>query len=507
MSCGRGDAGAAKEAPAVSDPGNAKADGGASEAALPTCGTAELLTLLPHDDRHVLVAEYLWLNDGGHYRYDPDAAPVVASIDTYDGTEQVVAHLSLRGGRVLLDGDGRPRFAVGRNERDELTVAWQPEPEGRWRVLRAQGIRAEGSGAGEARRRCGVRDVHRPAHSRCRARRSIVWTCARMRRPSCTSTRSPTSARPCRACRETRSSACASTRRQPEYHWLVTDDPSVKLYASLQRAFPGQSVEITSATADLHQAIAFVQSDVNPGDYYLVDTQTRNAQYLRSARSWVDPTRMRHKEAIEIKARDGLVLHGYLTRPRAERGPYQLVVPAARQPYDSRDEWTFDPDAQLLAEYGYAVLQVNYRGSSGYGDEFMHAGFREWGGKMQDDLTDATHWAIEQGHRRERQHLHLRHRLRRLCGAHGRRCVSRGLYQCAAAYNGLYDLELVLARDDPRIGPAARGVPRRDSRHRRANAARALTGGQRCDLDARCSLATGERVRPSISMRGSWRQR
>ena len=59
-----------------------------------------------------------------------------------------------------------------------------------------------------------------------------------------------------------------------------------------------------------------MQSDVNPGDYYLVDTQTRNAQYLRSARSWVDPERMRHKESIELKSRDGKTLHGYLTRPK-----------------------------------------------------------------------------------------------------------------------------------------------------------------------------------------------
>jgi dipeptidyl aminopeptidase/acylaminoacyl peptidase len=229
----------------------------------------------------------------------------------------------------------------------------------------------------------------------------------------------------------------------------------VKLYASLQRAFPGQLVEITSATADLHQAVALVQSDVNPGDYYLVDTQTRNAQYLRPARSWVDPARMHHKEAIELKARDGVSLHGYLTRPRTGKEPYPTVVLPHGGPYGTRDLWRYDWEAQLLAEYGYAVLQVNYRGSGGYGESFMRAGFREWGAKMQDDVTDATRWAISRG-------IASRDAICIFGTGYGGYAAlmgvvrERGLYRCAAAYDGLYDLSLVLARGDTKMPPATR---------------------------------------------------
>ncbi|MGO4781341.1 prolyl oligopeptidase family serine peptidase, partial [Lysobacter sp. 2RAB21] len=74
-----------------------------------------------------------------------------------------------------------------------------------------------------------------------------------------------------------------------------------------------------------------------------------------------------------------------------------LVVMPHGGPYGIQDHWQFDDDAQVLAAAGYAVLQVNYRGSGGYGEAFIQAGRREWGGKMQDDVTDATRWAIEQG--------------------------------------------------------------------------------------------------------------
>ena len=125
------------------------------------------------------------------------------------------------------------------------------------------------------------------------------------------------------------------------------------------------------------------------------------------------------------------------------------------EPYGVRDGWRFDWEAQLLAEYGYAVLQVNYRGSGGYGEDFMRAGYREWGGKMQDDLTDATRWAIASG-------IAAPDGICIFGTGYGGYAALMGvvrepeLYQCAAAYDGLYDLELALARDDPKVTIAGR---------------------------------------------------
>jgi len=112
----------------------------------------------------------------------------------------------------------------------------------------------------------------------------------------------------------------------------------------------------------------------------------------------IDPAKMRPMEPIKFTARDGLTIHGYLTRPSVAAGQkVPLIINPHGGPYGIRDEWGFSDEVQFLANRGYAVLQVNYRGSGGYGNDFLRAGWHEWGGKMQNDLSDAVQWAIDQG--------------------------------------------------------------------------------------------------------------
>jgi dipeptidyl aminopeptidase/acylaminoacyl peptidase len=102
-------------------------------------------------------------------------------------------------------------------------------------------------------------------------------------------------------------------------------------------------------------------------------------------------------EPIALTARDGLALHGYLTFPPGlDRRRLPMVVNVHGGPH-ARDTWGFDPEAQWLANRGYACLQVNFRGSTGYGKRFLNAGDKEWGGKMHDDLVDAVRWAVDAG--------------------------------------------------------------------------------------------------------------
>ena len=217
---------------------------------------------------------------------------------------------------------------------------------------------------------------------------------------------------------------------------------TARLYRKLERSFPGHSVLITSGTRDGRLKVVHIWNDTSPGDFYLFNTETNAADLIFSRRSWLDPATLAPSESVALKARDGLPLHGYLTRPRGSRGPLPLVVMPHGGPIGIFDRWEIDDEAQMLARAGYAVLRLNFRGSGNYGRAHMQAGAREWGGAMQDDLTDATRWAIE-------QKIADPQRICLYGASYGGYAALMGvarepaLYRCAAGYVGVYDLELM----------------------------------------------------------------
>lgn len=211
----------------------------------------------------------------------------------------------------------------------------------------------------------------------------------------------------------------------------------------LEKAFPGHAVTVTSATDDGKLLIVAIWNERNPGDFYLFDTRTHQANLVFSRREWFDPARTAPTRLVELRSRDGLPLYGYLTTPPGEQeSPRPLVVVPHGGPYGVYDEWEFNDDAQLLAEAGYSVLRINYRGSGNYGRAFMHAGAREWGGRIQDDVTDATRWAIG-------QKIADPDRICIFGASYGGYAAlmgavrEPGMYRCAVGYVGVYDLELM----------------------------------------------------------------
>lgn len=220
-----------------------------------------------------------------------------------------------------------------------------------------------------------------------------------------------------------------------------------RLYRSLEGAFEGHSVLITSATADGSIMLVHVSSDRNPGEFYTYDTVNKRAAHVLATRGWHDPEQMAAMRPISLEARDGLKLAGYLTVPPGSSGKgLPMVLMPHGGPYGIFDRWAFNPDVQMLAAAGYAVLQVNYRGSGNHGRAFQQAGAREWGGRMQDDLTDATRWAISEGIADPA----------RICihgGSYGGYAALMGvarepdLYRCASGYVGVYDLTAMQSED------------------------------------------------------------
>lgn len=220
-----------------------------------------------------------------------------------------------------------------------------------------------------------------------------------------------------------------------------------RLYKSLQAAFKGLSVEITSSTDDGRFALIRTWSDRSAGDFYLFDIENKTADHLLSQKAWFDPGAMAGKRPIQLEARDGMPLHGYLTLPPSADGNVPLVVMPHGGPFGVQDTWEFDSDVQMLAAAGYGVLQVNFRGSSGYGRAHTDAGAREWGGAMQDDLTDATRWAISEG-------IGDANRVCIYGASYGGYAALMGvakepdLYRCAVGYVGVYDLPTMHTHGD-----------------------------------------------------------
>ena len=189
--------------------------------------------------------------------------------------------------------------------------------------------------------------------------------------------------------------AAAFTRDRQEYHFF--DDRRRELQETLERKLPGTEVVLSSMNRDEDKFIVRTYGDRTRGAFWFYDSTTGELRPLAEVSPWLAEEQLAPMEPVRITARDGLVLPGYLTLPpglRAKNLPAVLLVHGG--PW-ARDRWGFDGTVQFLANRGYAVLQVNFRGSTGYGREFWEKSFKQWGKAMQDDLTDAAQWLVKKG--------------------------------------------------------------------------------------------------------------
>lgn len=178
--------------------------------------------------------------------------------------------------------------------------------------------------------------------------------------------------------------------------WIAIDERVKGDFQAIQTVNSGDFVILSRNKEDTVWLVSFTQ-DNHPVSYYSYDRDTGKATFLFTSRPELDKYLLAHMKPIVLEARDGLTLHGYLTLPPGiPSKSLPMVLNVHGGPW-GRDVWGLHPEAQWLADRGYACLQINYRGSTGYGKKFLNAGNREWGAKMQDDLTDAVNWAVSQG--------------------------------------------------------------------------------------------------------------
>ena len=182
-------------------------------------------------------------------------------------------------------------------------------------------------------------------------------------------------------------------------HWVVLDDAIRDDIAYLETVTDGD-FNVVSRTFDDRKWIVTYELDNGPRRIYLYDRDAKEAVFLFTNRSALEDLQLAKLHALTIKSRDGYDLVSYLTLPPEHAGerpsqPLPMVLLVHGGPWH-RDEWRYEPEHQWLANRGYAVLSVNFRGSTGFGKEFINAANKEWGGKMHADLLDAVEWAIKE---------------------------------------------------------------------------------------------------------------
>lgn len=175
------------------------------------------------------------------------------------------------------------------------------------------------------------------------------------------------------------------------------DAQTARLYAALEKQLPGMQINLQAHTKDERLWIVAASSDRTPGTRYLYDAKSNTLTKLGDINPWIAAADMAPMKPIQYTARDGTVIHGYLTLPVGRPAKNLPVIVNPHGGPWARDAWGYSPEVQFLANRGYAVFQPNFRGSTGYGRAFWEKSFKQWGRTMQDDITDGVNWLVAQG--------------------------------------------------------------------------------------------------------------
>lgn len=414
----------------------------------PIQATAFILDPLPNDDRYLLVNSIPWNNSKN---LDVEQIQDIYRVDLFTGTRKHITSSPIGQARFMTDHDGEVRFVTGEDSKNITKVFYRKE--GNWintdklnlgladfKPLSfaddKNTIYAAGRPRGET---LGVYKINLETGDKKEIIQdetvdpSNYWINGTNKQLY----------------------AVEFENGYPSYAFVDSADSHAKLLKDLLAALPGHQVRIVSETQNAEKLVVLAFNDRNPGDYYLFDTKNLKLEYLAATRKWLDPEQMAEVKPISFTSRDGKTLHGYLTLPFGKEAKnLPLVVNPHGGPHGIRDWWGFDPQNQLIANQGMAVLQVNFRGSGGYGDQFETAGHQKWGSEIQYDIIDATQYVIAQGIADKE----------RICIAGGSfggysalqsAVLAPDMFKCAIGMAGVYDLPLW--KDDSDVANSSSG--------------------------------------------------
>jgi len=398
---------------------------------------ARLLHLLPEDDKYILITIRDATQRNGSFTE-------VLKLNIYNGTTRKVETAPMRGADVIADNDGNVRLSIAQDPDKENAVVIHELRGLEWTLLgEYDGRQGEVTPIGYTpdnsllyvydNRETDTRSLYlfnsESKEKELLFHHEVVDIEDVQRAPD---------------------GEIVGLYLEPDYPEYVPFNPEhafSKSMAAVQDALRGYRVKPTSITRDGRYAVIRATSDRLPARYFLYDTVDMRLSTIVSVMPGLDESKMRPVEPYMVKVRDGKTIFAYFTKPDDSDGPFPMVVMPHGGPHGVRDYWAFDSYAQMMASRGYAVLQMNFRGSGGYGRSFLYEGYRHWGTTMQDDVTDATLWAIDSGIAQPDG----------VCifgGSYGGYAAMMGairepdLYKCVIAYVGVYDLELMFEKGD-----------------------------------------------------------
>lgn len=220
---------------------------------------------------------------------------------------------------------------------------------------------------------------------------------------------------------------------------VFLDEELELMFERLTAKLPGYEININSYNKNEDMFILRTYSDRSLGSFYLYESLTDTLTKLTDVSPWLDENDLAEMRPVSFTSRDGLTIHGYLTLPKG-KDPKNL--PVIVNPHGGpwhRDVWGYNPEVQLFANRGYAVLQMNFRGSTGYGRKFWESSFKQWGKTMQDDVSDGVKWLVDHG-------IADPKRIAIYGGSYGGYCTLAGmtftpdLYACGVDYVGVSNL-------------------------------------------------------------------
>jgi dienelactone hydrolase len=404
-----------------------------------------MIDVLEDDEDHILIIKFPFSQQGFGYSFDGKKPPIVSKLNVNSGKQKTVERLKFRSARPLTDKNGEIRFVSYQTEDGLTKSAYRPNKKADWQLLSdafeldddlsVVGLNDAGNAVflygphGEEGFRTVFRfdfeeNIYEPLFTDLDA--DIVnW----LSDP------------------DTGEIVIGSSRRgKVKHHYTVRESRYQGLHRALAKAYGDQTLSVMSRSVDGKDMILRASSDTNPGSIFIFDTEAKRAEFFWANRSWMDPNQMRPMQIDEVISKDGFSIPVRLTLPATDE-PAPLIVNPHGGPHGISDDWAFNYETQLLASRGYAVLQVNFRGSGGFGKKFEDAGHMEWGGKMIEDLAEAARWAMSRDDVDQE----------RVCAYGG----SYGAYasymlavrepemlRCVIGYVGVYDLNIMYSTGD-----------------------------------------------------------